>query len=61
MKKLMLCLLVSMLSGCHAPLLLNLLSPESYPVEEYKSFDPDFRLPDDSLLRTDGFYYGKVA
>ena len=59
MKKLMIGIVVVLLTGCHAPLLLNLLSPDTYPVEEFDYFDPNFKIPDDSLLRTDGFYYGE--
>lgn len=43
--------------GCHTPLLLSTLNPETQPKEKYKYYQPDFQLDSNALLRTDGYYY----
>lgn len=50
-------ILLGTLLGRHAPLLLTKLSPETKPKTNYKYYQPDFHLDQNSVLRTDGYYY----
>lgn len=43
--------------SCHAPVLLTELNPESKPLNKFKYFNAEFRLPENSPLKTNGFYY----
>lgn len=44
------------LAGCQAPLLLTELSAESKPVEDFKYYQTNFKLDENSLLNPNGYY-----
>lgn len=50
-----------LLSSCHAPLLLTLLSPEFKPKEKFKYYDPNFKLDSNSLLKLNGYYLSRES
>lgn len=56
LKNILLILVLGMFTGCHAPLLLTALSPKTKPKEKFKYYQPNFKLPENSSLRLDGYY-----
>lgn len=56
LKNIFVILVLSLFMGCHAPLLLTALSPKTKPKEKFRYYQPNFKLPENSLLRFDGYY-----
>lgn len=56
LKNLLVILVLGMFTGCHAPLLITALSPKTKPKEKFRYYQSNFKLPENTLLRLDGYY-----